>query len=103
MFSIELRTKEIGIYLVHGANIGSIIWMLTKESFYQILISLSLAVPAGYLIVNKLFSRTAYHTDISFMTFLLAILIVMCVAICAVGFQAYRLASKNPVETLKCE
>ncbi len=103
MFNAELRTREIGIHRVHGAGVIRIIKMLTFEYIYKVFFSLIFAIPAGYLVINKLFSRTAYHTDLSFTIFLLAGAIVLFIAFCTVGWQAYRLALKNPAETLKYE
>jgi putative ABC transport system permease protein len=54
-------------------------------------------------VVNKLFSRTAFHTELSFWIFLLAGVFVLFIAFITVGYQAYRLAFKNPAETLKYE
>lgn len=103
MFNAELRTKEIGIHRVHGASVLKIIKMLITEYINWVFISLIFAIPAGYLAMNKLFSRTAYHTELSFQIFLLAGVIVLLIAVCTVGWQAYRLALKNPAETLKYE
>lgn len=103
MFNAELRTKEIGIRKVHGAEVISIIAKMTHEYIDWVLISLVLAIPAGYLVVNKLFSRTAYHTKLSFWIFVFAGIIVLVITLCTVSWQAYRLALKNPAETLKYE
>jgi len=103
MFNAEMRTKEIGIHRVHGASLFRIIRMMTQEYLIWVFISLILAIPAGFLVVNKLFSRTAFHTRLSFWIFLLAGVIVLIIAVCTVSWQAFRLASKNPAETLKYE
>lgn len=103
MFNAELRTKEIGMHRVHGASVFMIIRMLTLEFINWVFIGLILAVPAGYLAVNKLFSTTAYHPGLSFQIFLLAGVIVLFIAVCTVGWQTYRVALKNPAETLKYE
>jgi ABC-type antimicrobial peptide transport system permease subunit len=103
MFNAELRTKEIGIHRAHGAGILRIIRLLTMEYVIGVFISLFFAIPAGYLVVNKLFSRTAFHTELSFWIFLLAGVFVLFIAFITVGYQAYRLAFKNPAETLKYE
>jgi putative ABC transport system permease protein len=103
MFNAEMRTKEIGVHRVHGAGIFKVIKMLTVEYVYRVILSLIFAVPAGYLVINKLFSRTAYHTDLSISIFVLAGIIVLLIAYCTAGWQAYRLALKNPAETLKYE
>jgi len=103
MYNAEIRTKEIGIHKVHGAGTFKIIRMLTKEYLIWVSISLIFAIPAGYLVVSKLFSRTAFHTRLSLWIFLLAGLIVLCIAVCTVGWQAYKLSVQNPAKTLKYE
>jgi putative ABC transport system permease protein len=103
MYNAELRTKEIGIHKVHGAGTFRIIRMLTKEYLIWVFISLIFAIPAGYLVVSKLFLRTAFHTSLSFWIFLLAGAIVLCIAVCTVGWQAYRVSVQNPAKTLKYE
>ncbi len=103
MYNAELRTKEIGIHKVHGADTFRIIIMLIKEYLIWVSVSLVFAIPAGYLVINKLFSRTAYHTKLSFWIFFLAGIIVLTIAVCTVGWQAYRLSRQNPAKTLKNE
>jgi ABC-type antimicrobial peptide transport system permease subunit len=103
MYNAELRTKEIGIHKVHGADTFKIISMLTKEYLVWVSVSLVFAIPAAYLVISKLFSRTAYHTKLSFWIFLLAGIIVLSIAVCTVGWQAYRLSRQNPSRTLKYE
>ncbi len=103
MYNAELRTKEIGIRKVHGANVMSIIFMMTHEYISWVLFGLVFAIPVGYMVVHKLFSRTAYHTKLSCWIFILAGLIVLVIALSTVIWQTYRLAVKNPAETLKIE
>jgi putative ABC transport system permease protein len=103
MFNAELRTKEIGIHKVHGADVLNIILKMTHEYIEWVLISLVFAIPAGYMVVNKLFSRTAYHTKLLFWIFVFAGIIVLVITLLTVSWQAVRLASKNPAETLKYE
>jgi ABC-type antimicrobial peptide transport system permease subunit len=103
MFNAELRTKEIGIHKVHGASVLSIIIKLTQDYIAWTLISLVFAIPTGYMVVNKLFSRTAYHTELSFWIFIFAGIIVLIITLFTVSWQAYTLATRNPAETLKHE
>lgn len=103
MYNAELRTKEVGIHRVHGADIKRIVKMLTAEYARYVVYSFLFAIPAGYLLVSKLFSRTAYHTNISVMIFLMAALFVFLTAVCTAGWQALRIALRNPAETLKYE
>jgi len=103
MYNAELRTKEIGIRKVNGASVFGIIVKMTHEYINWVLMSLVFAIPAGYIVVHKLFSRTAYHTKLSFWIFIIAGISVLIIALSTVSWQAYRLAVKNPAETLKNE
>jgi hypothetical protein len=103
MFNAEIRTKEVGIHMVHGAGIFQVIKMLSVEYARYVAFSFLFAIPAGFLLMNKLFSRTAYHTNISAAIFVVAALFVLVIALSTVSWQAYRIAVCNPAETLKYE
>ncbi len=51
--------------------------------------------PAGYMAAAKLFTRTAYPTDIPFWIFVCAGILVLTIIIFSVSWQAIRLAFKN--------
>jgi putative ABC transport system permease protein len=87
----------------HGAGTLKIISMLTKEYLKWVFISLIFAIPAWYLIVSKLFSRTVFQTRLSFWIFLLAAVIVLLIAFGTVSWQVYKVSVQNPAKTLKYE
>ncbi|MDD5695987.1 MAG: ABC transporter permease, partial [Bacteroidales bacterium] len=102
-FMAHKRTKEIGIRKVHCASIPDIIILLTKDfTKYVIIGFIPAAIIAGILMTRWL-QNFAYHTALSWWIFASAGLMALVISILTVAFQAYRAASRNPVESLRYE
>jgi putative ABC transport system permease protein len=99
----ERRTKEIGIRKINGAKSNEIFSLLSKEYMIWVLISIVIAYPVAWYVMNKWLQNFAYRIDIIWWIFALAGVIAMLIAWITVSFQSYRAASKNPVETLRYE
>jgi putative ABC transport system permease protein len=102
-FMILRRTKEIGIRKAHGAKSIEIFLLLSKEYFTMVIISFIIASPISWYVVNIWLQSFAYRTNIGWRVFALTGVMVMVIAMLAVGFQTYKAASKNPVEALRYE
>ncbi len=102
-FTTEQKTREIGIRKVLGASIPGIIVLLSREFMKWVGIAAFLAMPVGYLIGKEWLANFAYRADISWTTFLYALLIAAGVAILSVGYQAIRAALTNPAKALRYE
>ena len=102
-FTSEQRTKEIGIRRVLGASVSGIVILLTKEFTKWVLIANLVAWPIAYFALNKWLQSFAYRTNIALLTFFLATLISLLIALLTVSFQALRTASANPADSLRYE
>jgi putative ABC transport system permease protein len=98
-----MRTKEIGIRKVLGANLANIFYILSKEFVKWILISAIFAFPIGWYFMNKWLQEFAYRADLSVWTFLLSGLAAFCIALLTVSFQSIKAATTNPVDSLRYE
>lgn len=103
LFASEQRKKEIGLRKVNGSGIGQIVWLLTSDFTKLILIASVIACPVSYYLMSKWLQNFAYRTVISWWIFALTILLSCIVALATIGFQAYKAASTNPVDTLRAE
>jgi putative ABC transport system permease protein len=102
-FSMQRRTKEIGIRKVNGATIREIVFMLNKKFLLWVSIALVLAMPVAWYAMTRWLEGFAYKTDLSWWIFLLAGGIAIAVAMLTVSGLAYRAASRNPVKSIRYE
>ncbi len=102
-FSAIQRTKEIGVRKVLGASVDSIVSLLAKDFLKLVGISILLAIPAIYYIMNLWLQSFAYHISISIWTLLLSAVIVSIIAIFTIAYQTVKTAMSNPVNALKYE
>jgi putative ABC transport system permease protein len=102
-FTTEQRTKEIGIRMVLGASDSQIITLLSRYLLPLVLIA---AIPASFLsyyAIDKWLQRFAYHTDINWLTFVLATLVVTLVALATVVLQSLKTTRADPIKALRYE
>jgi len=97
------RTKEIGVRKVLGASIQSLLILLSKQFIKWLLVSILIAWPIAYYLMNKWLKDFAYRIEISWWMFVLSGFIVLLIALVTVGYQAIKAAVANPVESLKYE
>lgn len=102
-FTAEQYTREIGVRKVNGAAVRSIVSFMMKKSTKWISIGLALGCPVAWFIMRKVLTNYAYRTDISWWIFLLTVLIVSLMGIIAVGYQALKVATRNPADSLRYE
>jgi putative ABC transport system permease protein len=102
-YAAEQRTKEIGIRKILGANVSTIAAMLSFDFIKLVLISILIALPAGWFLMNKWLQDFAYRENIQWWVLPLAGFIAILIAIITISFQAIRAAFANPVNSLRSE
>ncbi len=102
-FTVEQRTKEIGIRKVMGANVPQIARLLSKDFLVLVIISILIASPLAWWAMDKWLQEFAYRTEINIWIFALAGGITVLIALLTVGSQAIKAAMSNPVDSLRSE
>jgi putative ABC transport system permease protein len=102
-YSVESRTKEIGIRKVLGASASTIFGMLSKEFLGLIVVASLVAVPVGYYLMSKWLETFVYRIDLSATVFLIAALSVLAIAWITVSTRSIGAARTNPVDSLRNE
>jgi putative ABC transport system permease protein len=102
-YSIQQRTKEIGIRKTLGATNSNIIGLLSKSYIKYILLANVIACPLAFYAVNKWLEGFAYRTAVSLWVFLGVMLLTFALVIAMIGLQSVKAAKTNPVESLRYE
>ncbi len=103
-FSVQRRTKEIGVRKVMGANAKQIIYLITSEFTSLLLIANLIAWPlAWYLLSSFWMTQFPYHPSLSVLPFLLAGILSLVVTLVATLYHSVSAANANPVDSLRSE
>jgi len=102
-FLAEKRKKEIGIRKVLGAPIGSIIYVLSREFFILVFISIIISIPFAYYFMNRWLTNYAYHTSMSIIIFAAAGLIAVIITLLTISYKIINAAIANPADNLRDE
>jgi putative ABC transport system permease protein len=102
-FTVEQRTKEIGVRKALGASAASIVALLSAQFARTVLVACAVGAPVAYLLARRWLDGFAYPFDLGPTVFLLAVCTTLGIALIAVGTQALRAARLDPATTLKDE
>jgi hypothetical protein len=102
-FTVERRTKEIGVRKVLGASLVSIFGLISREFIVLVIIALVLAIVPAWYLMNNWLRNFAYSVDIQWWVFVLAGIFTIGVALLTVSFQSIKAALMNPAKSLRSE
>ncbi len=102
-YSTIQRTKEIGIRKVLGANVTTIVRLLSREFLRLVIIALLIASPIAWLAMHSWLEGFAYRTIIAWWVFPLAASAAILTTFLTVGFHSIKAAVANPVKSLRSE
>ncbi len=103
LFTVETRTKEIGIRKVNGASKMKVMLLLTTDYTKWVMLSFLIAFPVSWLIMSKWLQSFPYHISLTPGVFILAGLLALIISWLTVLYQAWSTSAKNPVESLRYE
>ncbi len=100
-FSIQQRTREIGIRKVVGSSISGIVILLSKDFMKYVLWANVIAWPLAYFVMTNWLQNYAYTSDIRYVWFLASGMIALAVAWLTIGAHAVAASRRNPVNALR--
>jgi putative ABC transport system permease protein len=102
-FTIEQRTKEIGIRKILGASMATITTLLSTDFLKLILLSVIIASPVAWYAMHNWLQNFAYRINIPWWVFVLAGSMALITAIVTISYHAIKAALANPVNSLRSE
>jgi putative ABC transport system permease protein len=102
-FTVEQRTKEIGVRKAMGSSVAGIYFVISKEIFILVSISALIAWPLIYFIANKWLENFYFRINPGAISFIAGLLIAVLVAILTISYRIMKAAGINPAQSLKYE
>ena len=102
-YGVEQRTGEIGVRMALGANRGSVVLLVLRESFAEVGLGLALGIPAaigtGYALAGTLFGVKPWDP----LMLAVAVLLLALAALTAAAIPAWNASHVDPVRALRAE
>jgi putative ABC transport system permease protein len=102
-YSVEIRTKELGIRKIMGASKAELVWTITRSFSMLILIAGGIGVPAGLFGGDLLRKEMGSYLDLGFINISIGFGLVALVGLLTVLSQTIRAGQIEPVKVLKAE
>ncbi|MBS1604072.1 MAG: ABC transporter permease, partial [Bacteroidetes bacterium] len=97
------RVKEIGIRKVLGASTLEIVRLLSAGFLKLVAISVLIASPVSFLVMNRWLRDFAYRIDIGWVVFAGTAVAALFISFVTIAVQAAKAARANPVGNLRSE
>ncbi|MDZ7773522.1 MAG: ABC transporter permease [Balneolaceae bacterium] len=102
-YTVQVRTREVGIRKVLGAGMGSVLGLLSREFVLLLAIATGIGLPAGYWLGQLYLNNFAYHISIGFGILFTGFAVMAGLGLLAIGWQTWQVARRNPVEAIRSE
>ncbi len=102
-YTVQQRTKEIGIRKVLGANLQNIVFLVSGNFVKLILLACLLGFPIAYYLLNQILQNYAYRMELNGILFLATMLLTLLVTFLTISTQIWYATRLNPVRVLRDE
>ena len=102
-YTVQTRTREIGIRKALGATVPSIVGLLSTDFLWLIGAAVVVGLPVAWGLNHLWLQNLAYRIEIGVWTFGMSAAAMICLALLAIGSQTVRAARLDPATTLRDE
>jgi putative ABC transport system permease protein len=104
VFTVENRTKEIGVRKVMGSSTAQITLLLSKDYLKLLAVAAVIAIPVTYWVMEIYYENAqAYRATIGITEIVISLLIMIVLGGLTIFSQTVKAAKANPVDTLRYE
>lgn len=102
-FTIQQRTKEIGIRKVLGASFNNLTILLSKEYLILVLIACVLSIPVAWWLMSQWLESYTFRIELGWWFYFLPVLFVLSLAFLSIISKVIGTVKVNPIESLRYE
>jgi putative ABC transport system permease protein len=102
-FTIQQRTKEIGVRKTFGASLSNIWLLVAKDIMILVTISTLVAWPMVYWVAENWLQNYHYRINLRITDFLISLVIALTIALATISYRTIRTALVNPSDSLRYE
>ncbi len=102
-YTAEQKTKEVGIRKVLGAAVQQVVGMFLMVFFRIFIIASVIAVPVAYYMANYWLEGFAYRSEVTPLIFAISLSGLLFITFITVGYETWKAARMNPVNSLRTE
>ena len=102
-YSTSLRTREVGLRKVLGANFALISRLFSREFILLVIIANLASWPAVYFVNQRWLQTFPYKVSLAFWPYLAAFAVTLVVAYGSMLYHTYRASQINPADSLRYE
>ncbi|HEX2920143.1 MAG TPA: ABC transporter permease [Bacteroidales bacterium] len=102
-YTIEQRTREIGVRKVFGADEKIILKMISRDFLILVSIGILIAVPLAYYFMSNWLESYVYRYAIGIGLILTTALLTILITFITISYKAYQAAIMDPSKSIKTE
>jgi putative ABC transport system permease protein len=102
-YTAEQKTKEVGIRKVLGAEVSQVVRMFLWIFFKIFIIASVIALPAAYFLAQNWLEGFVYRSPITAEVFIVSLSGLLLITLLTVGYETWKAARTNPVNSLRME
>ncbi|MFO7873533.1 MAG: FtsX-like permease family protein [Bacteroidales bacterium] len=102
-FSLQQRTREIGIRKTFGATVSDIWYLVCKDIMVLLGIATIIAWPLLYWVASNWLQNYPYRISLHVGDFLIGFIVAVLIALFTISYRVLRTASVNPSMSLRYE
>lgn len=100
-YSLHKRIREISVKRVLGAGIQHLMFRLSMEYLYLVLIAMTIAFVLSWWMAKQWLLNFNYRTPVHLWVYLISALIILGASTLILIWHVYKSANRNPVEGLR--